>query len=163
MYGYILLCTHIVNYGWYQTLISSLISPPFCYVLYFLEDYTVGVNLVLHTSVHFFKIKRPWLMFAFSHVSFLLSNVCLWRMYVALTKWLYIPYFERENPTYWWILLILTFTVCLESQHDCESNHWCYQHGHIWVPRVLVRSERRYMTIHMPVLYWLIICKCIFL
>ena len=54
MYGYILLCIHIVNHGRYQTLISSPISPPFCSV--FLEDYSVGINLVLHTSVHFFKI-----------------------------------------------------------------------------------------------------------
>ena len=160
MYGYILLCTHIVNYSWYQTLIRSPISPPFCYVFPWRLQCRNQFGVTYECT--FFQDNRSWLMFAFSPISFLLSNVCLWRMYVALTKWFYIPYFERENPTYWRILHILTSNVCLESQHDCESNHWCYQHGHIWVPRVLVRSERRYMTIYTPVLYCLITCKCIF-
>ena len=139
-----------------------VVQFPLLSAMYFLEDYSVGINLVLHTSVHFFKITGldwylPFLPYPSCSAMFVYEE-CMSHW----LKWFYIPYFERGNPTYWWILLILTFTVCLESQHDCESNHWCDQHGHIWVPRVLIRSERRYMTLHTPVLYCLIVCKCIF-
>ena len=84
MYGYILLCIHIVNHGRYQTLISSPISPPFCYVFPWRLQCRNQFGVTYECT--FFQNNRSWLIFAFSPISFLLSNVCLWRMYVTLTK-----------------------------------------------------------------------------